>query len=136
MTKISPKSMKIKMGKIVKEEDDIYEIYPGDENPKKALKDGITKWAREKLVGENGAPAPLYIVLLNHGNENTFHLNGNFLDEEDNVVTSSELNSWIADLEESIAENELASKEKIIIVLGMCFSGSFIPGLKERKGRE
>ena len=104
--------------------DDIFEINAGQ--PKTALRSAITEWAKTKME----VPAPLYIVLINHGNVDKFHMYADLddpdpMDDNDpNILKSAELNEWLMDLEDNIIGNE-----KIILTLGMCFSGSFIDEL-------
>ena len=110
--------------------DDIYEITSGD--PKTKLEEAIKEWAAQKM---NNAPAPLYIVMINHGEIDKFHMNADLPDSVDNVLIPSELNSWLSDLEAALSDSEtgnpLAAEEKIVVVLGMCFSGSFMDELSK-----
>ena len=107
--------------------DDIYEIRVGDD--KTMLEKAIKNWALPKM---NEAPAPLYIVLINHGKVNEFHMNGDIIDpdsndnQDPNVLTPDELQGWLKNLEDG-----LDVPENIIVVLGMCFSGSFIDELSK-----
>ena len=105
--------------------DDIYEIGQGDS--KTRLEEGIKDWARQKMTN---APAPLFIVMINHGEIDKFHMNADLSDSMDNVLSPSELDSWLNDLQATLSDpemgNPLAAKENIVVVLGMCFSGSFI----------
>ena len=113
--------------------DDIYEIGQGD--PKTKLEQAIKDWARQKMTD---APAPLYLMMINHGESDKFHMNIDSADELDNVLSSSELKGWLDDLQEAFLDPEtgniLAAAEKIVVVLGMCFSGSFINELS-KEGR-
>ena len=108
------------------ENDDIFEINPG--RPKTDLRTAITEWAKKKME----VPAPLYIVLINHGEENKFHMYAELddpdpMDDDDpNILSPGELNQWLINLEENLNGNE-----KIILTLGMCFSGSFIDELSK-----
>ena len=101
--------------------DDIYEISYGD--PKTELEKAITDWAPLKMVA---APAPLYIILINHGEIDRFHMHADLPEPMDNILNPGEISDWLSDLEEALKENSLAAEEKIIVILGMCFSGSFI----------
>ncbi|MEO5333847.1 MAG: chitobiase/beta-hexosaminidase C-terminal domain-containing protein [Magnetococcus sp. YQC-5] len=69
----------------------------------------------------NGAPAPVYIILVDHGSTGKFYLNG---DAE--TIASTELNAWLTSLESRLVA---ANNEKRIVVLGACFSGSFVSEL-------
>jgi len=64
-------------------------------------------------------PANLYIVLVDHGNEDTFYI-------EPDIITDSELNEWLTEL-----ENTPGWDQEIILKLGFCFSGSFIDELSK-----
>jgi len=87
------------------------------------LKDSIETWAKDKMLA---APAPLYIVLINHGEPKTFHMHPGEL-------TSIELDMILDNLQSELANatGSLASEQAIITILGMCFSGSFIGELSE-----
>ena len=93
-------------------------ITPDTPDPEKALQEAIEIWAKEKMLA---APAPLYLVLINHGEFGKFHMHPDDL-------TPGELDGMLNRLQEELAEVEgsLASEQTIISVLGMCFSGSFI----------
>lgn len=110
--------------------DDIYEITDGDSKIK--LEEAIKGWARQKM---SDAPAPLYIVMINHGEIDQFHMNADLPEPMDNVLNPLELNNWLNDLEETLLDQEmgnpLAAEESIVVVLGMCFSGSFINELSK-----
>jgi len=87
------------------------------------IKSTIETWAVNKI---NHSPAPLYIIMVDHGNPKQFFLG------KDNI-TPAVLNTWLNKLE--IGLNEIAKNPpRIIIVIGACYSGSFIPKLS-RNGR-
>jgi len=69
----------------------------------------------------NNVPAPLYIIMVDHGT------NGNFIINNE-TITPAELNTWLKTLEAGLDADALA--EKRIIINGSCYSGSFIPELK------
>ncbi len=75
----------------------------------------------------NNDPAPLYIVMLDHGD-----LEGNFyLDNGDGErITPTELDNWLTTLEQSL--NERARQQPRVIIIGSCYSGHFIPALSKR----
>ncbi|MDM8564026.1 Calx-beta domain-containing protein [Candidatus Halobeggiatoa sp. HSG11] len=73
----------------------------------------------------NGSPAPLYIFMVDHGNPGIFYLG-------DEIIKASELNSWLSDMEAGL--NTTALTEPRVVVIGACYSGSFIPELS-KKGR-
>jgi hypothetical protein len=86
--------------------------------------DGLpTKTAIQKAITEDmpdimkNQPANLYIVMVDHGNEDTF-----YIDPE--TISDDELNQWLSKL-----ENTPGWDQEIIMMLGFCFSGSFIDKL-------
>jgi uncharacterized delta-60 repeat protein len=89
--------------------------------------DGIIKtikeWARDRIIS---SPAPLYIIMVNHGNPGIFHLGSS------EKITPTELASWLNTLEGNLkAINAAALQEKRIIIIGACYSGSFISELSK-----
>ena len=108
-------------------QDDIFEIDETTTNPKKELERAITEWATSRMLGN---PAPLYLVLVNHGEEDEFHINSGSSNEDDNIFTPDELAQWVDTLQAGLKDHPIAKDEKIIIVLGMCFSGSFMDELR------
>jgi Leucine-rich repeat (LRR) protein len=64
-------------------------------------------------------PANLYIVMVDHGTEDTFYI-------EPDIITDVELNEWLTELENTPGWNQ-----EIILMLGFCFSGSFIDELSK-----
>ncbi len=83
-----------------------------------AVENAIKVWAKTELLKESG---PLYIVLVNHGNQSVFHL-------DNESLSPGDLDGWLDNLETNIVGMPAAT-EKRVILLGSCFSGSFIPGL-------
>jgi hypothetical protein len=88
--------------------------------------DGLpTKNAIKKAIIEDipeimgNMPANLYIVMVDHGNEDIFYI-------EPDILTDSELNEWLTELENTPGWNQ-----EIIMMLGFCFSGSFIDELSK-----
>lgn len=86
---------------------------------KSAIQAAIQSWALGRM---NGAPAPLYLIMVDHGTSNTFHV-------YPDTLSSAELNNWLGSLEANLSPT--AKMEKRIILLGMCYSGSFIGQLKQ-----
>ncbi|MCK5091038.1 MAG: chitobiase/beta-hexosaminidase C-terminal domain-containing protein, partial [Gammaproteobacteria bacterium] len=67
----------------------------------------------------NANPAPIYIITVDHGD-------GDFvLDNE--RITPAELNTWLTSLE-SLLTGDAVNQPRVAI-LGMCYSGGFIPAL-------
>ncbi|WP_177428301.1 C13 family peptidase, partial [Candidatus Venteria ishoeyi] len=90
-----------------------------DAIPDKAdLQDKVENWAAQRL---NGSPAPLYIIMVDHGNPGAFILNYEH-------ITPQELNTWLENLEANLETPEALASPRIVM-LGACYSGSFIPEL-------
>ncbi len=68
------------------------------------------------------SPAPTYIFMVDHGADNIFYL------DSTNFISPSDLNVWLTALESSLAGSP-ALNEKRVVVIGACYSGSFIPTL-------
>jgi len=89
--------------------------------------DGIpTKSAIQKAITQDivkimgNKPANLYIVMVDHGNIDTFYI-------YPDTITDKELAQWYTELENTPGWNQ-----EIITILGFCFSGSFIDSLSKR----
>ena len=93
------------------------DIQVDDVPSKSAIQDSIENWAKERM---NSVPAPLYLVMVDHGNVEKFML-------DDRFITPVELDQWFDTLESGL--NSYAIKEPRITVMGACYSGSFIPAL-------
>ena len=102
---------------------DIRIISHNTPEPKAALEEAITVWAKQKMLA---APAPLYLVLVNHGSVGRFHMHPDEL-------TAGELDTMLDQLQIELAasKNDLVNRQPIVSILGMCFSGSFISDLTE-----
>ncbi|BAP55053.1 hypothetical protein THII_0756 [Thioploca ingrica] len=72
----------------------------------------------------NANPAPLYLVMIDHGD-----LAGQFYLDNGNgeKITPSELNTWLTQLEQALTPQALAQPR--IIMVGSCYSGSLLPVL-------
>ena len=81
---------------------------------KKAIQETIEKWASKRM---NERPGDLYIVMVNHGLEEKF-----FIDPE--VITSQDLKQWLDELQNLLSPQAL--EQHIVLILGFCYSGSFI----------
>jgi Leucine-rich repeat (LRR) protein len=88
--------------------------------------DGLpTKAAIKKAITEDmpkimkNQPANLYIVMVDHGTEDTFYI-------EPDTISDVELNAWLTEL-----ENTPGWDQEIVVMLGFCFSGSFIDELSK-----
>jgi hypothetical protein len=98
---------------------DVRTIVRTTPSPKQALREAIQNWARDKMLA---APAPLYIVLVNHGEPDRFHLHPD-------ALAPADLAEMLDELQTSLAANTLAAQQPVVVVLGMCHSGSFVPAL-------
>jgi hypothetical protein len=85
------------------------------------IENAIAEWTLGKMKEIAG---PLYIVLIDHGGVDKFYLN-----ELAGSFTSSDLDDWINILEQEMAKEGI--EEKIVIILGTCYSGSFINELSK-----
>jgi len=104
-----------------------------DETPSQAdFMTAITTWAQGKM---NAAPAPLYVVMLDHGFPDEFFLfdpNNSPPFGPDRVVTPEEMDGWLTTLEGSLdgirddGTPDEAADQDLVIVYGACYSGSFI----------
>jgi YD repeat-containing protein len=89
------------------------------------IQNAISVWAQDKM---NQSPAPLYIIMVDHGSVGKFHIGG---DTEATTVTpdglQNGLKKWLDDLEAGLSTE--AAREKRFVIIGACYSGSFIPAL-------
>ncbi len=89
---------------------------------RQSIESAIAQWAYSKM---SRGPAPLYIVLLGHGNVEKFHI-------YPEIIIPSDLDAWLTGLE---AKLQLQSydfeKNPVCILIGTCASGSFIPGISK-----
>jgi alpha-tubulin suppressor-like RCC1 family protein/sugar lactone lactonase YvrE len=79
----------------------------------------ITTWAKDRM---NGSPAPLYVIFVDHGNSNLFYV-------DPATISPTELNNWLSNMEGQLIP--AAKLQKRIIILGACYSGSFLNTLKQ-----
>ncbi|MEO5341309.1 MAG: DUF4347 domain-containing protein [Magnetococcus sp. MYC-9] len=102
--------------------DGVKAMAPSEEELKKA----IVTWAREQMLA---APAPLYIILADHGSPEMFHIG---LNNGAGQVSSAELGGWLNELNSGFgtdAAGKQALDQKQVVILGACNSGSFIDDL-------
>jgi hypothetical protein len=71
-----------------------------------------------QLMGSN--PAPIYLIMIDHGSQGIFHLG-------EEKITPVNIADWLKTLDSKL--NDTAKAEKKVIVIGACYSGSFIPVL-------
>ncbi|ETR70731.1 MAG: secreted protein [Candidatus Magnetoglobus multicellularis str. Araruama] len=107
---------------VINGQDSFEDTYKND------LQKSIETWAFEKMKYIN---APLYIILIGHGDTDQFYLSeGNYLTSKNAISDSSDgLHDWLENLENKLAENHI--DQDIIIILGSCYSGSFIDDLSK-----
>ncbi len=86
---------------------------------KSAIQYALQTWVKNRI---NSAPAPLYIIMVDHGNPGAF-----LIGEE--AISPADINGWLDTLENGLNAN--AINEKRIVVIGACYSGSFIPALSK-----
>jgi hypothetical protein len=89
---------------------------------KAAVQAAITDWAKTRM---NASPAPLVVVLVDHGDPGQFHLGSE-------NITPQDLAGWLGALDSSLTAE--ARAENQLVFIGACYSGSFIPALS-RPGR-
>ncbi|OQW99293.1 MAG: hypothetical protein BWK80_63225 [Desulfobacteraceae bacterium IS3] len=80
-----------------------------------ALRSALTEWAPEKM---KSVPGPLYLILIDHGSPDKFYLTG------EQPLTAQTLKGWLDDLQNKM--KEYGVDQKIVVILGACYSGSFI----------
>lgn len=86
---------------------------------KSAIKNAVETWAKSRM---NSSPAPLYIIMVDHGNRDAFIINNE-------TISPNDISSWLARLEAGLSAE--ARKEHRVIIIGACYSGSFVPGVSQ-----
>ena len=86
-----------------------------------SLEHAIVQWARDRMTAR---PANLYIILVDHGTADQFHV-------FPETVTANELGDWLDELQDNL--NGQAADQEILVLLGFCRSGSFIDELSAAK---
>jgi hypothetical protein len=100
------------------------DIFVSDTTPTKAeVQSVIQTWARTKM---NAAPAPLYVVFVDHGATDAFYVYSGAFDET-RVISPTDLDGYFDTLEGQL--NTQALSQPIVFVYGACHSGSFIPAV-------
>ncbi|MGB5324728.1 MAG: putative Ig domain-containing protein, partial [Pseudomonadales bacterium] len=100
-----------------------------DFDPDLVGKAGIQNQVQNLYFAMNANPAPLYIVMVDHGNtsgSSSEFLLDNALDGSVSI-TPTELDSWLDVLESNL--NAQAALEPRIVINGSCYSGGFIEAL-------
>lgn len=88
------------------------------------IREAIVTWANNKMNAANG---PLYMLFVNHGNDEKFYVDPSAAEFEDRIIRPAELDGWISQLEAGLAG--AAAEEEIVFMYGACYSGSFLPWL-------
>ena len=97
-----------------------------------AVRTAITTTIKNKIIQ---APGDLTIVMIDHGDRNlTDNRIGEFYvysasPSEPDVITSTDLASWLQTLQEDLAAAGV-SERRIVVVLGFCHAGEFMDELK------
>jgi len=109
------------------DEEESSDIEVDDESPTKAdVQYAIETWAYNAIFD---SPAPLYIIFVDHGSVDKFHLwSSENTKDEDQYITPAELEGHISLLESALAGSGVTDPE-IVFIYGGCHSGSFIPTL-------
>ncbi len=68
------------------------------------------------------SPAPAYIVFVDHGTNEVFHLGSE-------QITPADLDTWLDGLEGNANLPTAAEEKPRVVILGYCYSGSFLPAL-------
>ncbi|MBX7259508.1 MAG: hypothetical protein K1Y02_24320, partial [Candidatus Hydrogenedentes bacterium] len=100
------------------------DIFVSDTTPTKAeVQTAIQTWARAKM---NAAPAPLYVVFIDHGATDAFYVYSGAFDAT-RVISPTDLDGYFDSLEGQL--NGQALSQPRVFVYGACHSGSFIPAV-------
>lgn len=88
------------------------------------LQVAIETWARDKMLA---SPAPLYVILADHGSPGLFHMDVGGTPAQE-AVPAADLAQWLHVLEISL-DTKAASEQEIVVIYGACYSGTFLPAL-------
>ncbi|MBI3119846.1 MAG: DUF1565 domain-containing protein, partial [Candidatus Hydrogenedentes bacterium] len=98
------------------------DIFVDNTSPNQAaVQWALQQWARDQM---NASPAPLYVVLLDHGTVDKFFVYAGATDDTQ-FITPEELDSYLDFLQGGLTGD--ARAQPITLVYGACHSGSFIP---------
>ncbi|MBF0160366.1 MAG: hypothetical protein HQL58_12680 [Magnetococcales bacterium] len=91
------------------------------------LKKAIEDWAFTRMTT---AAAPLYLIMVDHGDPDVFYIGEN---SSSGKVTAQELSSWMNNLDTNLSKageaGKLALAQQQTVIVGSCYSGSFIDDL-------
>ncbi|MDM8524085.1 C13 family peptidase [Desulfococcaceae bacterium HSG8] len=100
------------------------ELQPGEDfiasgmSYREALRKAFTEWAPEKM---KAVPGPFYLIFIDHGSPDKLHLSGTV------DIGAQELAGWLDILKSDIVAE--GTDQPVVIILGTCYSGSFIDDL-------
>lgn len=112
--------------------DDIYYLSTDNDHPAWSdwptvanLENAIKVWAKERVDPD----LALTIYMISHGNdiEHYFYLDSVYPEgEESQILHAYQLNQWLTELENEIADEHGGRYPKINLIIEMCHGGSFI----------
>ena len=103
-----------------------YDATTAEAEPTKAtIETVLTEWLPVQL---QGVAAPVYFIGVDHG------LDGVFYFDDNEQLSPTELDHWLDDLEAQINSSPNLGDIDRIVILGACYSGSFIPALSGKNG--
>ncbi|MBT5268994.1 MAG: hypothetical protein HOL70_06045, partial [Candidatus Marinimicrobia bacterium] len=94
-----------------------------NEPTKAKIQEAIQTWAKQKI---RDVPAPLYIVMVDHGEPDAFYIGPQ---NTNSTITPDDLNGWLNTLEGELDSSAL--EEDRVMILGACYSGSFVDELSK-----
>ncbi|MCP4696630.1 MAG: hypothetical protein GY862_07250, partial [Gammaproteobacteria bacterium] len=113
-------------------EDDHIRYFAYEDNPgvdavpaKAAIQEAVESWACGLI---SGSPAPFYLIMVDHGSPGGFFITGS------EIITPEDVNAWLNKLEiclEESANGAVAVQKPRMLVVGACYSGSFIPAVSK-----
>ncbi|MBF0159329.1 MAG: VCBS repeat-containing protein [Magnetococcales bacterium] len=104
--------------------DDYRNLVPAKPPSRDALKEAIENGLYAKLMAN---PAPVYLIMVDHGYQEIFYIGS---DSAANQIQSADLASWLNTLDSKLkaagAVGQQALAQQQTVILGSCYSGSFI----------
>jgi len=89
----------------------------------------IEEWALARM---SEIPAPLYVVFLDHGSEEVFHIYST--QDKDRYITPDDVAGYFAALRTGLHQtNPEAAEEEMVFIYGACHAGTFIPSLSDQE---
>ncbi|MBF0160153.1 MAG: VCBS repeat-containing protein [Magnetococcales bacterium] len=93
------------------------------------IQQAIESWAADKMLDK---AAPLYLIMVDHGSPETFYIGK---DDAEGRISSTDLAGWLNNLDNKLVAastgnaGQLALAQDQTVILGSCYSGSFIDNL-------